>query len=421
MRLPRHGQRTALGFILVTLFLDILGIGIVVPVLPELVKQLVGGSTTVASRYVGLIAATYSLMQFMCAPLLGALSDRFGRRPVLLASLVGLGVDFLIQGLAPSIGWLFLGRLLAGVMGASITTANAYIADVSAPAERARNYGLVGVMFGLGFIFGPALGGILGGIHLRLPFFAAALLALLNGLYGFLVLPESLPPERRSALSWMSIIPVAGTLRSLFQYRLVAGLAVAFLFTSLAHRGLENVWVLYTSYRFGWDEFTNGLTLGLVGLMAVVVQGLLVRPVIARAGERRAALLGLAISALAFAGYGLAAEGWMMWAIIVVGALGGITGPAIQNIVASSVPPQDQGKTQGAITSLMGLTSIVAPLFFTAGLFSYFTSPQALVHLPGAPFLLGAALLLTALLIVQRVFRLNPPPRRGPDPSIRRQ
>jgi DHA1 family tetracycline resistance protein-like MFS transporter len=408
----RHeGQQTAIVFILITLFIDILGIGIVVPVLPELIKQLAGGGNTLASRYVGLIAATYSLMQFTCAPLLGALSDRFGRRPILLASLFGLGIDFLIQGLAPSIGWLFLGRLLAGIMGASVTTANAYIADVSTPATRARNYGLVGVMFGLGFIFGPALGGVLGQVHLRLPFFASAALALLNCLYGLVILPESLPREQRTRFSLSNAMPVTGTISALFAHPIVAGLAVAFVFTSLAHRALENVWVLYTSYRFGWDELTNGLTLGLVGLMAVLVQGLLVRRSVALLGDRRAALLGLSISALAFLGYGLAYRGWMMLVIIVFGSLGGITGPAIQNIIGGVVPSAAQGKTQGAISSLMGLTSILAPLIFTAGLFGYFTSDRAPVELPGAPFLVGSALIFTALVIVHRVFRRHPADR----------
>ena len=396
-----------MGFVLITLFIDILGIGIIIPVLPELVKQFVGGSTTLAGRYVGVIGATYALMQFLCAPIMGALSDRFGRRPILLASLFGLGVDFLVQGLAPNVGWLFLGRLVAGMMGASFTTANAYIADVSTPEYRARNFGLAGVMFGLGFIFGPALGGLLGGIHLRLPFFVSAGLALVNWLYGFFVLPESLPPEKRSSFTLAKANPL-GTFQRLRVYPIVAGLAVAFVCMSLAQRGLENVWVLYTSFRYEWDEQTNGLTLGLVGLMAALVQGLLVRPVIKRLGERRVVMMGLGVSSAAFLGYGLASQGWMIPCIIVFGSLGGVTGPAIQSIVAGAVDPSDQGKIQGALTSLMSLTNIVAPLFFTAGLFSYFTSDQAEFQLPGAPFLAGSALLLTALIVAQRVFHRLP-------------
>jgi DHA1 family tetracycline resistance protein-like MFS transporter len=394
-------------FILVTLFIDILGIGVIIPVLPELVKQFVGGSSTIAGRYVGVIAASYALMQFVFAPILGALSDRFGRRPIILIALFGLGIDYLIQGLAPTIGWLFVGRLLAGVMGASFTTANAYIADVSTAEDRARNYGLIGVVFGLGFIFGPALGGVLGGIHLRLPFFVAAGLALVNWLYGFFILPESLAPEHRSDFSWRKANPWS-SIGSLKAYPLVAGLAVSFVLIALAQRGLENVWVLYTSYRFGWDERTNGLTLALVGVTAAIVQGGLVRPAIKRFGERRCVVLGLAVSMLAFLGYGLATRSWMMLAIIVGGSLGGVAGPAIQSLVAGSVGPSDQGKVQGALTSLMSLTAIAAPLVFTAGIFSYFTSEQAAFDLPGAPFLLGSLLFLVALGFLLRLFKRMP-------------
>jgi DHA1 family tetracycline resistance protein-like MFS transporter len=323
---------------------------------------------------------------------------------VILASLFGLGIDFLVQGLAPNVGWLFVGRVIAGIMGASVTTVSAYIADVSTPEHRARNFGLIGVMFGLGFICGPALGGLLGSIHLRMPFFVSAGLALLNWLYGFFILPESLPVERRSPLVLSKANPL-GTLQRLRAYPIVSGLAAAFVCMSLAQRGLENVWVLYTGFRYGWDERTNGLVLALVGLMAALVQGLLVRHVVRQLGERRTVVVGMAISTTAFLGYGLASQGWMVPFIIVFGSFGGLTGPAIQSIVAGSVDPSDQGKIQGALTSLMSLTNIVAPLLFTAGLFSYFTSEQAVFHLPGAPFFVGSALLLSALLIVRRVFQ----------------
>lgn len=407
MELQENERRAPMAFILVTLFIDILGIGVIIPVLPELIKQFVGGSTAQAGWYVGIIGASYSLMQFIFAPIMGALSDRFGRRPIILASLFGLGIDFLIQGLAPSIRWLFVGRLIAGIMGASITTANAYIADISTPETRGRNFGLVGVMFGLGFIFGPALGGVLGEYHLRLPFFVAAGLALLNWLYGFFILPESLPVENRSGLTLAKLNPL-GTVKRLRAYPIVAGLAIAFFCMSLAQRGLENVWVLFTSFQFGWDEKTNGLTLGLVGLTAIVVQGFLVRPIIGRFGERRTAMLGLAVSAVAFLCYGLASQGWMVPCIIVFGSFGGVTMPAIQSIVAGNVEPSEQGKVQGALTSLMSLTNIIAPLFFTAGLFAYFTSEQAVFRLPGAPFLVGSVLWVTALLVAWRVFRRFP-------------
>ncbi|TWU45086.1 Tetracycline resistance protein, class C [Novipirellula aureliae] len=405
--LERPERQAAIAFILLTLFIDILGIGIIVPVLPELVQELIGGNESEASFYVGVIAASYALMQFLFAPILGALSDHFGRRPVLLGSLFGLGIDFLIQGFAVNIGWLFAGRLLAGVMGASVTTANAYIADVSTEQTRARNYGFVGMMFGLGFTIGPALGGWLGSIDLRLPFFVAAALALINWLYGFFVLPESLPVESRSEFSLSSGNPFR-TLRQLKVYPFVTALAVVFVTKSLAQRGLENVWVLFTGYRFGWDAAANGKALALVGVMAILVQGGLVRPFIRRFGERTVALFGTLISAIAFMGYGLASESWMIPYIIVFGSLGGLAGPAIQSLIAETVDESDQGKVQGALTSLVSLTNVLAPLLFTAGLFNYFTSENAVVILPGAPLMAGSVLVFISLAIAVQVFRKFP-------------
>ena len=403
------GQRrkAAMIFILITVFIDMLGIGIIIPILPELIREFVGGGSAMAGRWYGVLAATYAVTQFVFAPLLGALSDRVGRRPVILISLFGLGVDYLIMGFAPTLGWLFAGRLIAGVMGASATTANAYIADVSHPGNRARNFGLIGVAFGLGFIFGPAIGGLLGSIDLRLPFFASAALALVNWLYGFFVLPESLPPEKRDLFRWRKANPV-GSLHVLGSYPLVAGLTTAFVFVILAQRGLETVWVLYTGHKFGWDERANGLSLALVGVMSAIVQGGLVQPVVKRIGERRAVLYGLLIAVFTFLGYGLATAGWMLLACIVAGSVSGVAGPAIQSLVAGAVPPEDQGKVQGGIQSLMSLTGIVAPLIFTAGLFSYFTSASAPVQLPGAPFLLGALMYALAFWSVLRLFRRMP-------------
>ena len=396
-----------MAFILVTLFIDILGIGIIVPILPVLIREFLGGNNAQAAVYYGVIISTYATMQFLCAPVLGALSDRYGRRPVILVSLFGLGIDYLIQGWAPSIGWLFLGRIIAGIMGASITTANAYIADVSTPQTRAQNFGFVGAAFGLGFIFGPVLGGLLGAISLRLPFFVAAGLALVNWLYGFFVLPESLAPEHRSTVSWRKMNPLA-SLRRLGTYPLVAGLAVAFLFATMAQRGLENVWILYTGFRYGWNLLTNGLTLGLVGVMAVLVQGLLIKPIVARIGERRSIALGLTVSTLAFLAYGLASQGWMVPVIIVCGALAGVALPTIQGLVSGTVLPSEQGKIHAAFTSLTSLTAIFSPLIFTAGLFSFFTSAAAPVILPGAPFFLGSLLFLVSLGLLVRLFRRLP-------------
>ena len=440
----RSPRKAAIAFILLTLFIDILGIGIVIPVLPGLVKELVGEPATAAvlssaetaadiaetsvasvtsasfaraSRYVGVIGATYALMQFLCAPIMGALSDRFGRRPVLLVSLLGLGIDFLIQGFAPNIWWLFIGRILAGVMGASLTTGNAYIADISTDENRARNFGLVGATFGLGFTIGPALGGALGDISLRLPFFVAAALALLNWLYGYFVLPESLPAEKRTKFTLAGANPfrIIGRLK---EYPLVASLSIVFVLKSLAQRGLENVWVLYTGYRFGWDAGTNGLALGLVGVMAIIVQGGLVRPIIRRIGERRAVIFGTVISTFAFAGYGLANSPWMIPCLIVFGSLGGIAGPAIQSLVTGSVDETEQGRVQGALTGLTSLTNIVAPIFFNTLLFSYFISEAAPVKIPGAPFLVGSILLGASIFIAIPVFRRFPAPAKLAAKSV---
>ncbi len=400
-------RKAAIAFILLTLLIDILGIGIIIPVLPELVKQFVGGDVSTAGFFVGVISSTYALTQFICAPIVGALSDRFGRRPILLACMFGLGVDYIIQGFSPSIGWLFAGRFIAGIMGASFTTANAYIADISDSKTRARNFGLVGVMFGIGFIIGPMLGGWLGEYNLRLPFFAAAGLALMNWLYGYFVLPESLPPESRSVFTLRNANPL-GTLRFLRSYPMVSGLALAVGCSSLAQRGLENVWVLHAGYRYGWDKFTNGMTLGLVGVMAVIVQGGVVGPAVRRFGPRRTALFATIISSLAFMGYALADQGWIVPIVIVFGSLGGLAGPSMQSLVASQVPSGDQGKIQGALTSVTSLTSIAAPVLFTTGLFGYFTSEAAPIQLPGAPFFLGSGLLVLAAVILARVFARFP-------------
>jgi len=426
-------RQAAIAFILVTLFIDILGIGVIVPVLPELIIELLWGHSattaetitvidpatgvgqeitrdrmySIAGRYAGVIAASYAFMQFIFAPIMGVLSDRFGRRPVILVSLFGLGIDFLIQGFATSIGWLFAGRILAGVMGANFTTANAYIADVSTDETRARNFGFMGMMFGLGFTIGPAIGGLLGDWSPRLPFFVSAGLALVNWLYGYFVLPESLPPEKRAPLSFKQANPFSSIMR-LGAYPLVAGLAIVFMCKSLAQRGLENVWVLYTSYRYDWDTTTNGMALGLVGICAIVVQGGLVRPVVKRFGERKTVIFGSVVGTLGFLGYGLAYQGWMVYVIIISTSVGGLAGPAIQSLVTSTVNETEQGKIQGALTSLTSLTNIIAPVFFNTLLFSYFISDRSPIHLPGAPFLVGSLLLAISTGIAVLVFRRFP-------------
>lgn len=338
--MPRPRQASVF-FILVTIFLDVLGIGLTLPVLPELVRIFAVSDSQTAYLY-GVLASIYALMQFLFAPVFGALSDRFGRRPVILSSLFVYGLDYLLLALAPGLAWLVVARIVSGIMGANITTANAYIADVSTDETRGRNFGFIGAAFGLG----PALGGLLGSVSLRLPFYAAAGLVLLNFLYGLFVLPESLPKDRRRPFSLRQANPVGG-LGQLGKYPLVAGMAFVFVFFNLAQLGLQTVWVLYTGYRFGWGELANGLTLALVGVVTALVQVGLTQRVIGRFGERRTILIGLAVSCISFALYGLSSQGWMMLATIVFASLGSLAFPAIQSFIAGQVRPEEQGATQG--------------------------------------------------------------------------
>jgi DHA1 family tetracycline resistance protein-like MFS transporter len=401
-----RNRSAGIVFILITLFLDILGIGIIIPVLPGLIDEYVPGGISEAAPTFAALAATYALMQFLFAPLIGSLSDRFGRRRVILLALFVMGIDYLILALAPSLLWLFIGRVVGGITGATITTGNAYIADISTPETRARNFGFIGVAFGIGFILGPAIGGLLGELGLRVPFYAAAVVVMLNWLYGYFVLPESLPPEDRRPFELGRANPLGGVL-SLRRFPIVAGLAVAFIFFSLAQRGLEVVWVLYTEYRYGWSEGQNGLALALVGLMAAVVQGGLVRPAVQRFGERGTILIGLSITTVGFVLYGFAWQGWMLLAVVVVSSLGGIAGPSIQGLVAGAVPANEQGNVQGSIASLLSLTAVAAPLI-AGNLFGAFSGENALAEIPGMPFFSGALFAFVALLLVRRTLRRNP-------------
>lgn len=398
-----RGRKPAIGFILTTLFLDILGIGLIVPILPRLIEQLQGGSVAAASHTFGWLAALYSLMQFVFAPLLGALSDRFGRRPVILASLLGSGLDYLLLAYAPSLPWFYLGRIVAGITGANITAASAYIADVSPPEKRAQSFGLIGAAFGLGFIAGPALGGMLGNVGLRLPFLAAAGLTLVNWLYGLFVLPESLAPKNRSPFRWSRANPV-GSLFALRRYPMVFELAGMHFLIVLGHQVFPATWVLYTGYRFHWTVGQTGLSLAAVGVMAAIVQGGLTRVLIPRIGEQRAVVGGLTIGVITYFGYGLANQGWMIFVLIVFGSLGGICGPAAQSLVSRSVGAHEQGTVQGALASLASVAGVLGPPL-AASLFSYFIGDNAPIRLPGAAFFCGGLLTLSALLLAIRSFR----------------
>jgi DHA1 family tetracycline resistance protein-like MFS transporter len=375
-------------FILITLVIDALGFGLVVPIVPALVLKLSGLTISGASVWVGLLLTAFALMQFACAPVLGALSDRFGRRPVLLLSLSGICANYLLLAWAPSLIWLFLGRLIAGATAANAATATAYIADVTPPEQRAGQFGLVGAMFGIGFVLGPAIGGVLGAYHLRLPFMAAAVLAGCNVLYGLFVLPESLPPARRRSINWRRANPL-GSLRVVMANRNLARLAIAWGSTWFALGALQSTFVLANQTRFGWDTRHNGLALALAGLGSAVVQGLLVRRVVLRLGERRAAMTGGVITAVAYLCIAFAPMGWVVVLGIVLQAMGAITNPAVQGMVSASATADRQGETQGALSSVQGLTAIASPLV-ASWVFSLFTGPTALVLLPGAPFVVSA-------------------------------
>lgn len=405
----KQSRQAALPFILITVLIDILGIGLVIPILPELIGQLTGSPAAGSSAY-GLFIAVYAAMQFLFAPILGSLSDRFGRRPVLLVSLLGAGLDYVLMALAPTLWLLFVGRVIAGITGANITVANAYIADVTPPAERARNFGLIGAVFGIGFIIGPALGGFLGNIDLRLPFWAAAALALLNWLYGWFVLPESLKEENRRPFGRAQLNPL-GAFRVLGRHRVVLGLTFTLVCTFLAQNILNSTWVLFTSFRFGWGPLENGYSLAFLGILTALVQGGLIRVLLPLLGEQRAILAGMLISTAAMTSYGLLSREWVLYATMMAGSLAGIAGPAVQGLVSRSVSAQEQGSVQGALASLASLTGVVGPLLGTQ-VFAFFTGPAVAVSQPGMPFLVGAVLSFAGLLAAARAFGRQ---QRGPE------
>ncbi len=383
-------RTAAVPFILATILIDMLGIGLIVPVLPKLVTSMYGGTLSDGSFIFGWFVASYALMQFLFSPVLGNLSDAVGRRPVILLSLFGAGLDYLLMAFAPSLGWLFAGRVIAGITGANIAAANAYIADVTPLEDRARNFGLIGACFGVGFIVGPALGGLLGQYGLRTPFMAAAGLTLLNALYGFFVLPESHPKERRRPFDWR-VANAFSSLSALGRNSIALGLVGTITLERLAHDSLPATWVLYTTYRFNWTEAQNGFSLALVGVMYAIVAGGLTGMIIRRLGERRALMYGLLTGAFTFLLYGVASRGWILYLGIMIGSLGGVAVPAIQAIITRITPANEQGAMQGALASIQSLAAILGPLM-AANLFGFFTSPRAPIHLPGAAFLLSALL-----------------------------
>jgi MFS transporter, DHA1 family, tetracycline resistance protein len=396
-------SRAAFGFIFAAVVLDMLALGIIIPVLPHLILEFEGNDAARAAMIVGVFGTAWALMQFLFSPVMGALSDRFGRRPVLLISIAGMGLDYILMALAPSLLWLFIGRILSGITSASFSTAGAYIADVTPPDKRAARFGMLGAAFGIGFIAGPALGGVLGEIDTRLPFWVAAGLCLANALYGLFVLPESLPKERRSPFSWRRASPL-GSLKMLASMPMLAALGVILFLNALVHHVLPQTFVLYGDYRYGWSIATTGYVFALVGVCAMVVQGGLVGPVVRRLGEERTLLLGLAMGFVSFLIYGLAGVGTLFLIGVPVGALWGLAGPALQGLMTRQVGPTEQGRLQGVSSSIQGVAGLFGPLLFSQ-LFAAGLAKTGGVYLPGAAFLAAAALVGIGAALALRLVR----------------
>ena len=396
-------RQAATGFIFITLMLDVTGLGLILPVLPKLILQLIEGDISDASRYGGLLTFTFAIIQFLFAPVLGALSDQYGRRPVLLFSLFGFALDYLFLSFAPTSGWLFVGRAVAGVTGASITTAMAYIADISTAENRAKNFGMIGAAFGLGFIIGPVIGGLLGSFGPRVPFMVAAGLCFLNCLYGYFILPESLSESNRRKFSFKRANPL-GSIRNLAKYPGIRGLIFSLFLVYLAAHAVQSNWSYFTIERFGWDEKMIGISLGVVGLLVAAVQGGLIRVINPKIGNEKSVYAGLLLYAFGLLLFAFATQSWMMFVFLIPYCLGGITGPALQSIITGNVAANEQGELQGIIAGMVSLTSIAGPPVMT-GLLSYFTKPGAPVHFPGSAFLLGSVFMLLSAYIAYRTLR----------------
>ncbi len=397
--------KNAIGFIFLTLLIDVIGIAIIIPVVPKLIEELTHEGIDRASVYGGWLIFAYAVMQFLFSPILGGLSDRFGRRPILLFSLVGMAIDYLFQAYAPTLAWLFVGRALAGIAGASFTTASAYIADVSAPEKRAQNFGLIGVAFGLGFVIGPVIGGYFAKFGARVPFKIAAILAFVNFVYGYFVLPESLPASNRRKFEWKRANPI-GSLLQLKKYPVIAGLITTLTLLYLGSHAVQSTWTYYTMFKFQWTEQRVGLSLGLIGVLVMFVQGFLIRKTIPLLGEAKSIIYGLILYIMGMVLFGFASHSWMMYCIIPLYCLGGIAGPALQSVISSQVAPEQQGELQGGLTSLMSLTSILGPLIMN-NLFAYFSKATAPFSFPGMPYLVGGVLFVCGLLLALPTLRGN--------------
>ncbi|MXV15509.1 TCR/Tet family MFS transporter [Hufsiella ginkgonis] len=390
-------RKAAMGFIFVTLLIDTIGFGLIYPVLPRLIEQMIHGDLSQASRWNAWLMSAYAVTQFICAPVIGSLSDKYGRRPVLLLSLFGFGLDYILLSLAPTIWWLVAGRVIAGITGASFTTASAYIADISTAEDRAKNFGMIGAAFGLGFIIGPAIGGLLGELGPRVPFIVAACLTLMNFIYGYFVLPESLSAENRRPFSWVRSNPL-GSVLQLKQYKGVGGLILALVFVYIGGYAVQSTWAYVNIEKFNWGEGLIGISLTVVGVLVAGVQGGLIRFTNPRLGNEKSIYVGLGLYAAGLVLFAFANQGWMMFAFLVPYCLGGIAGPALQSVITEHVPSNEQGELQGTLTSLMSLTMIFGPMLMN-NLFSWCTGKGAAIYFPGAPFLAGAIFMVISIVI----------------------
>lgn len=398
-------KQAAILFIFITLVIDITGWGIIIPVMPKLIEKLIHGDISLASKYGGWLLFAFSITQFLFAPIIGNLSDKYGRRPVLLLSLFGFSLDYILLSLAPTIEWLFIGRILAGITGASITTASAYIADISTDENRAKNFGMIGAAFGIGFIIGPVIGGVLGHYGERVPFYAAAVLCFINFLYGYFILPESLDKTNRRAFDWKKANPI-GALIHLKKYPKLIGLMVSIFLVYIGSHAVHSNWSYFTMYQFKWDEKMVGYSLGLIGLLVGLVQGGLVRWINPKIGNQKSILYGLILYTSGMLLFAFATSSWMMFVFLVPYCLGGIAGPALQAVITEQVPANEQGEIQGTLTSIMSITSIIGPPLMTS-VFYYFTKEKDIIHFPGAPFVLGGFMMLLSTVVFYMSYRKN--------------
>jgi DHA1 family tetracycline resistance protein-like MFS transporter len=403
----RNASNGAFLFLFIAVLVDSIGFGIILPVLPQLIMQLTGVGIDRAAGYGGWLAFVYALMQFFCAPVLGNLSDHFGRRPVLLFALFALGCDYLIMGFAPVLAWLFVGRAVAGVAGASFTPAYAYVADITAPSQRAQKFGLMGAAFGIGFIVGPAIGGLLGSFGARAPFFAAGCIALANTTFGYFALPESLPPASRRAFHWARANPL-GTLAQMRRYPTVLLMLGAVFLWQLGHQVLPSTWAFFTISKFHWSSAEVGWSLAWVGTVMAVAQGVLTGVLIPWiGGERRAAVAGMLAAIVAYLGYAFATQGWMMYVVSLTTFIFALTYPSMNALASQLIPGDAQGELQGAIACLYSLSAILGPPLMTQ-VFGYFSGPRAPVHFPGAAFLTAAMLTAACALLFVKALRRHP-------------